>query len=500
MKIGYQFCSNKEQINHLMFMDDIKLFAKDESGLDALIQTVRVVSTDIGMKFGLEKCAVLVTKRGKVTKSDGIRLPDDRVIKSIHEENGYRYLGILESDQVLCNEMKEKVRAEYKRRVKKVLKSKLNGGNMISAINTWAVPLIRYSAPFLEWRRDEIKEMDRTTRKIMNMYNALHPRDSVARLYLPRKEGGRGLMSVEDCVELAILGLENYIQKSNERLITSARRDLEDEELGTEKEFKAQRKEDRKSELEAKALHGQHFRQTKEFSDTESWRWLREGELKKETEGLIMAAQTQSLRTNAVKAKIDKSTSDATCRVCKQAEETVDHIVSGCSKFAQKEYKRRHDCVARALHWDLCRMYDIQTAQKSYEHQPEGVVEKENVKTLWDFNIQTDNEIQARRPDIVIHDKSNKSCYIIDVAIPGDARVPQKEAEKIEKYNDLRRELQKLWKVKAKVVPIVVGALGTVSKSLTGYLKEIKVSTKIQVIQKSALLGTARILRKVLEI
>ena len=93
-------------------------------------------------------CAVM--KRGKVTKSDGIRLPDDRVIKSIHEENGYRYLGILQSDQVLCNEMKEKVRAEYKRRVKKVLKSKLNGGNMISAINTWAVPLIRYSAPFLE--------------------------------------------------------------------------------------------------------------------------------------------------------------------------------------------------------------------------------------------------------------------------------------------------------------------------------------------------------------
>ena len=87
-----------------------------------------------------------------------------------------------------------------------------------------------------------------------------------------------------------------------------------------------------------------------------------------------------------------------------------------------------------------------------------------------------------------------------DVAIPGDARVQQKEAEKIEKYSDLRRKLQRLRKVKAKVVPIVVGALGTVSKSLTGYLNEIGVSTKIQVIQKSALLGTARILRKVLEI
>ena len=104
------------------------------------------------------------------------------------------------------------------------------------------------------------------------MYKALHPRDSVARLYLPGKEGGRGLMSVEDRIDLAIMSLENYIQKSNEKLITSARRDIQEGELGTEKEFKKLQKEARKAELEAKALHGQHFRQTKDFSDHESWR------------------------------------------------------------------------------------------------------------------------------------------------------------------------------------------------------------------------------------
>ena len=500
IKVGYKFNSNKEEINHLMFMDDIKLVAKDERGLDSLIQTVRVISTDIGMKFGLEKCAMLVMKKGKVSKSDGIKLPDDKVIRSIHEENGYKYLGVLQLDRVMCDAMKEKVGTEYKRRVKKVLKSKLNGGNMIAAINTWAVPLIRYSAPFLNWRRDQMKQLDRTTRKLMNMYQALHPRDSVVRLYLPRKEGGRGLISVEDCIDLATMSLENYIQKSNERLLTSARRDIEEGELGTEKEFKKQRKEARISDLEGKALHGQYFRQTKDFSANESWRWLRAGELKKETEGLIMAAQTQSLRTNALKARIDKSTSDAMCRVCRQSEETVDHIVSGCSKLAQKDYKRRHDCVARALHWDLCQKHKIETTQKWYEHQPKGVVETDTAKILWDFNMQTDNELQARRPDILLHDKSNKICFIIDVAIPGDARVPQKEVEKVEKYNDLRRELQRLWKVKTKVVPIVIGALGTVTKRLNGYLTEIGVSTKIQLIQKSTLLGTARILRKVLEI
>ena len=64
----------------------------------------------------------------------------------------------------------------------------------------------------MEWRRGELKEMDRSTREVMNMHRALHPKDSVERLYLPRKEGGRGLLSIEDSIDLAILVLENYVQ------------------------------------------------------------------------------------------------------------------------------------------------------------------------------------------------------------------------------------------------------------------------------------------------
>ena len=90
-------------------------------------------------------------------------------------------------------------------------------------------------------------------------------------------------------------------------------------------------------------------------------------------------------------------------------------------------------------------------------------METDSTKILWDFNVQTDN-IQSRRPDIVIHENGNKICFIIDVANPGDTRVPKKEIEKIKKYNDLRRELLRLWKVKTKVVPILIGALGTVTK------------------------------------
>ena len=94
-------------------MDDLKLFARSEKALNSLVQTVRVVSEDIGMKFGIEKCAVLVLKRGNIIKSDGIVLLDDTVIRAMNEGDSYKYLGIMEADQILRKEMKEKVKNEY---------------------------------------------------------------------------------------------------------------------------------------------------------------------------------------------------------------------------------------------------------------------------------------------------------------------------------------------------------------------------------------------------
>ena len=91
------------------------------------------------------------------------------------------------------------------------MKSKLSGGNLIRGVNTWAVSLIRYLAAFFSCRKSELQAIDRKTGKLITMYGALHPKSDVDRLYIPRKEGGRGLISIEDCVELAIRGLEVYV-------------------------------------------------------------------------------------------------------------------------------------------------------------------------------------------------------------------------------------------------------------------------------------------------
>ena len=126
-------------------------------------------------------------------------------------------------------------------------------------------------------------------------------------------------------------------------------------------------------------------------------------------------------------------------------------------------------------------------------------MENDDIKLLWDMSIQCDNVIEARRPDIVVVvDKKRKSCLIVDIAIPTAVTVGEKE--KIGKYQDLKREIGRIWNLRCvKVVPVVVGALRCVTKGFDDWIDKLGIKTNLPLIQKTALLGTARVLRKVLE-
>ena len=145
-------------------------------------------------------------------------------------------------------------------------------------------------------------------------------------------------------------------------------------------------------------------------------------------------------------------------------------------------------------------MNGIHVKSKWYEHQPQPVIENGSCKILWDFTVQADHFITARRPDMIFIDKEHHERQISDFAIPYDTRVDDKEVEKIEKYLDLARELKKVWNMKVTVVPLVVGALGTPAKALEKRLKTIGIETKITELQKAIMIHTSRILRKVIEV
>ena len=145
------------------------------------------------------------------------------IIRTIAENETYKYLGILEADTIKQVEMKNKIQKEFLRRTRKLLETKFSGRNLIKRINTWAILLVRYSGSFLKWTKDELRQMDQRTRKLITMHKALHPRDDADRLYVPRKEWGRGLAIIEDSVDTSIQRLEDCIEKHKRELITAIR-------------------------------------------------------------------------------------------------------------------------------------------------------------------------------------------------------------------------------------------------------------------------------------
>ena len=79
-----------------------------------------------------------------------------------------------------------------------------------------------------------------------------------------------------------------------------------------------------------------------------------------------MAAQNSAIRTDHIKARIDKTQQNSKCKLCGGRDETINHIISECSKLALKEYKARHDWVGKVIHWEMCKIFKIDHADKWY--------------------------------------------------------------------------------------------------------------------------------------
>ena len=139
--------------------------------------------------------------------------------------------------------------------------------------------------------------------------------------------------------------------------------------------------------------------------------------------------------------------------------------------LAQKEYKRRHDKLCFNIHWALCKKYGVKVCERWYEHKVESVI------------------------DIVVMEKNTKKCLIIGVSCPVNNR-----NEKLDNYSELRLEIARMWDKETLIVPIIIGALGSIPNDLECNLKKLGISYNVGTLQKSVLLGTANILRKVLSI
>ena len=129
--------------------------------------------------------------------------------------------------------------------------------------------------------------------------------------------------------------------------------------------------------------------------------------------------------------------------------------MSKCNELAQSDYKKLgHYKVTALLHWQWCKTYGFDMHEKYYE---QFVAKETRVleSILWDFSIQTETKISHNKPDLILLEKKEKICYIVDFACPFDRRIEKKERDKTKNYSDLKYEILKMWKNKITKIYIV---------------------------------------------
>ena len=519
-------------VGHVLYMDDLKAFSNSFKNLNDMALLIDKFSRDIGMELQLSKCKVINLIAGKYAKLGGISLESGGVIEELGQDDMYKYLGIEELDGLKHDLMKEKILKNAKSKLRKLLETELNGRNLITAINEVVTPVVSYSFGVLNWLESELKAFDIQIRKMLNMYKMLELKSDIDRLYVPRKLGGRGLISIWDSFKSNICRISYVLRNSDNELLALCdsvdrksvfsnikRAEKFESEVAPEypanfleKSVLAQGKiiarcirdglaEKRLLTWKEKPQHGAFLRKLESMPDVDrkrSFAWLSKCHIDPHTEGYICAAQELALFTRYHEKNILKCRDDDSCRVCGAEPESISHILFGCNSLAKREYLARHNNVCKYLHYIISKSYGVPSGMNWAAHKPVDVILQKNVEIIYDQFIQTSRPIGANRPDLVVKDLVNKKVFIIDVACPNDINVGSKEVEKVSKYQPLRAELAKMWGLECIVVPVVVGGLGVVSKSFSGHLAKLPGGPLGFMCQKIAMLGSKRILVDIL--
>ncbi|KAL1446207.1 hypothetical protein WDU94_000039 [Cyamophila willieti] len=420
-------------VSHLLYMDDIKMFAKNKEEMTSMMNTVTKFSTDIGMEFGLDKCAQIAINKGKVVNTGPlVTMINELTIDTLEETQFYKYLGMKQYLNINHTSIKKELSSKYKSRLKKTLRSGLNSKNLVTTINTFCIPVLTYSFGLIKWTHTDVKALDRATRSMMTQFRIHHKNSSNERLYLPRRSGGRGLVNIEGQWKNQIYKLKDYFERQKEqdqimrKILTADQMytplNLAQQYIRTETSNPINQRE---TEWRQKELHG-------------------------------------------------------SCRLCGKAGETIQHITTGCTYLANSDYLNRHDLTCKILHLYLAQRdkQDFEP-QPYYNYEPAPVLDNTTSKLYWNRTLQTEAFVRNNRPDITYIDKKKKRGYLIDVAHPADKNLDTKEAEKISKYLPLAAEIKTLYNLeKVVITPIIISANGLISKQTISKAWELGIQGK----------------------
>ncbi|XP_036334664.1 uncharacterized protein LOC118745244 [Rhagoletis pomonella] len=414
------------RLSHLLYVDDIKLYAANERQMNTLLEQTEDFSNDIKMSFGVEKCRRLSVENGKLIRRE-LELMTHETVDSMTEGDTYKYLGILQARRMQHSEIVSAVTSEYLQRVKSLLKSCLNGDTGFN-IHLWCSKMVR----------------NRTGKRQESNKDIVDKVWDASRLYLPRRQGGRGMVDKQlhnKCKQSLRLYFHN---QKNSLLQTVCEADLKYSPLNLS-EFSAielisgtQHIQSLMEDWKMKAVHGRypHVLDAPEVDNASSNEWLIHSGSYAETEGFMIAIQDQVIATrNYSKYIMRASVENDLCRRCQKQTETIHHITGACVTLAATEYLTRHNQVAKIVHQSLAIQHKLVTEELPYfKYTPDAVIENRTSKLYWDRSVLTDRPMPHNRPDLIVVEKEVNQAFLIDIGVPNTHNLQDCYMEKYRKY------------------------------------------------------------------
>lgn len=454
--------------NHLIFIDDIKLLAKDERTLKKLCACTKESLEVIGFNINQAKSAS--------------NIDDEQVFgRVVDDQNGYKYMGILEnSANTVMEANKIIIRDKIESRVKKLCTSKLTARNLFHAFNEWAISVMNYYVGIVDFTPDEVKEMDLNIRKILVENKVTRIADNKQRLYLPRRELGRGLQNISDRWELTLLKLDQYLMGKNELMPIVQAEHRAATMLGIIKEYlgakysidnnitvdiiKDKQKETRMEEIKEKPMHRRLFDMEDNRIDMKmSTQWLKQGEVSPQEESVLCKLQDRNILFRRQK-----------CPRCKAKAHSVEHVATGCGALLHGDYIRRHNEVVKIVHYHVAKSFGVKVTKSLKGYVPEQVVVTDTVKIKADMPILTENRVECNKPDILVHDIRRNEFTIIEVGVTSKKWLNKTETTKGRKYEHLAADLRSMHPgATTRMVPIVLTWDGFVTDRFKKFAKEI---------------------------
>lgn len=256
----------------------------------------------------------------------------------------------------------------------------------------------------------------------------------------------------------------------------------------------------------SKPLHGRHPNEAEEstINNDFSNHWMNNGKLFPETEGFFISIQDQVVPTKNYRKYIikDATLDNDRCRKCNINQETITHLLSGCPFLLQSSYKTRHDNVGKILYIELLKKYEFNmNPDPYYKLKPQGVLDNHEVSLYWDRTLITDITVTHNRPDILIHNKRDKTVTAIDIAIVNNNNISSTISTKISKYQNLMYQLKMQWNLSSTYVhPIIISTTALIPKATIDSMKKLKINPYIiDEMQKAVILDNCRLIREIID-